>query len=52
MPIIRVTKRQIEQAKKAREAALQKDHDFRLQEEQRQRLGLKAAAARKEERPS
>jgi hypothetical protein len=65
MPIIRVTRKQIEEANKAREAALKKDDDFRLHEEQRQRFGdankpresafqkeLEAAAARKEEHPS
>ena len=38
MPIIRVTRKQIEAANKAREAALKKE--------------VKAAAARKEEEPS
>jgi hypothetical protein len=65
VPIIRVTKKQIEAAKKAREAALKKDDDFRLHEEQLQRIAeaarareaalqkeLKPAAARKEEQPS
>jgi hypothetical protein len=52
MPIIRVTRKQIQAANKAREAALQKDPDFRLFEEQRQRLELEAAAARKEGQPS
>jgi hypothetical protein len=65
MPIIRVTRKQIQAANKAREAALKKDDDFRLHEEQRQgfeeanqareaalQKQLKAAAARKEEQPS
>jgi hypothetical protein len=65
VPIIRVTRKQIQEANKAREAALKKDADFRRHEEQRQRFEeaakareavlqkeLKAAAARKEERPS
>ena len=65
MPIIRVTKKQIEAANKAREAALKKDNDFRVHEEQRQRFEeaarareavlqkeFKTAAARKEEQPS
>ena len=65
MPIIRVTRKQIEDANKAREAALKKDDDFRRHEEQRQRFEeaararetglqkeLKTAAARKEEQPS
>ena len=38
MPIVRMTKKQIEEADKAREAALKKDDDFRRHEEQRQRL--------------
>jgi hypothetical protein len=48
MPIIRVTKKQIEEANKAREAALMKDPEFRLHEEQRQRLVHEAAAAKEE----
>jgi hypothetical protein len=65
MPIIRITKRQIEAANKAREAALKKDEDFRRHEEQRQRFEeaakarevalqqeLKTAVVRKEEQPS
>jgi hypothetical protein len=65
MPIIRVTRKQIQAANKAREAALKKDDDFRRHEEQRQRFEetnkareaavqkeLKAAAARNEEQPS
>jgi hypothetical protein len=65
MPIIRVTKKQIEAANKAREASLKKDDDFRLHEEQRQRFEeaarareaalqkeLKTAADRKWEQPS
>ena len=54
MPIIRVTRKQIEEANKAREAAFQNDADFRLHEEQQRRLELEAAAAaaRKEEQPS
>jgi hypothetical protein len=58
MPIIRVTRKQIEAANKAREAALKKDDDFRRHEEQRERFveaalqkELKAAAPRKEEQP-
>src|SRR5215469_1921470 len=38
MPIIRVTRKQIEAANKAREAALKKDEDFRRFEEQRKRF--------------
>ena len=63
MPIIRVTRKQIEATNKAREAALKKDDDFRRHEEQRQRVEeaareaglqkeLKAAVVRKEEQPS
>jgi lysozyme family protein len=65
MPIIRVTRKQIQAANKAREAALKKDDDFRRFEEQRQRrveaakareVALekqrKADAARNEEQPS
>jgi len=65
MPIIRVTKKQIEAANKAREAVFKKDADFRLHEERRQRLEeaarardaalqkeLKTVAVRKEEQPS
>jgi hypothetical protein len=62
MPIIRVTRKQIQAANKAREVALKKDDDFRRHEEQRQRFGeaakareaavqkeLKVAVARKED---
>jgi hypothetical protein len=65
MPIIRVTKKQIEAANKAREAALKKDDDFRRHEERRQRFEevvrareaglqkeLRAAAVRKGEQDS
>ena len=38
MSIIRITRKQIEAANKAREAALKKDEDFRRHEEQRQRF--------------
>jgi hypothetical protein len=44
--IIRITKKQIEEANKARDAALKEDQDFRLHEEQRQRLTREADAAR------
>ena len=62
MAIIRVTRKQIEAANKAREAALKKDNDFRRFEEQRQlfvetaktrdsalQKQLKAPAIRKQE---
>jgi hypothetical protein len=65
MPIIRVTREQIQAANKAREARLKKDDDFRRFEEQRQRLEeaakarevalekqRKADTARNEEQPS
>jgi hypothetical protein len=51
MPIIRVTRKQIEEANKAREAALKKDDDFRRHEEQREaalKRNLETATARKE----
>jgi len=38
MSIIRITRKQIQAANKAREAALKKDEDFRRHEEQRQRF--------------
>jgi len=38
MAIIRITRKQIEAANKARGAALKKDEDFRRHEEQRQRF--------------
>ena len=44
MPIIRVTRKQIEAANKAREASLKKDGDFRRFEEQRQRFEEAARA--------
>ena len=52
MAIIRITRKQIEAANKARETALLKDHDFRLHEEQLQRLGAEAIAARQKEQHS
>lgn len=48
MPIIRVTKKQIEEAKKAREAALIKDQEFRLHEEHLERLVREAAKEREQ----
>lgn len=50
MTIIRITKKQIEEANKAREAALNEDQDLRLHDEQRQRLAREADAARDIER--
>jgi hypothetical protein len=37
MPILRVSKKQIREARQAREAALAKNKDFRLHDEQRRR---------------
>lgn len=44
MPVIRVTRKQIKEANKAREVALKKDDDFRRHEEQRQRFEEAAKA--------
>ena len=56
MPIIRVTRKQIEEAHKAREEALRSDADFRAHEEQHERLQREAAERllekQKKERPS
>jgi hypothetical protein len=52
MPIIRITKDQLESAAKAREAALKKDPDFRAFEEERERLEKEALAKREMERAS
>ena len=46
MAVIRITRKQIEDAHKAREAALLKDPEFRQHDEQLQRIGREAAAAR------
>jgi hypothetical protein len=45
MPIIRVTKKQIEAANKAREAALKKNDDFRRHDEQLRRFEEAAKAS-------
>jgi hypothetical protein len=50
--IIRITKEQIEEANRAREAALLKDDDFRRYDEQLQRLGREAAKVREKGQPS
>jgi hypothetical protein len=52
VPIIRVTKKQIEEANKAREAALLKDQEFRRHEEQLERLVREAAATKAKEQPA
>ena len=49
MSIIRVTKKQIEEANKARQAALVQDQEFRLHEERLERLAREAAAMKKEQ---
>ncbi|MFN2601520.1 MAG: hypothetical protein ABR582_02060 [Gemmatimonadaceae bacterium] len=49
MTIIRITKKQIEEANEARDAALKEDQDFRLHDEQRQRLSREADAGRETE---
>ena len=45
MPIIRITKEQIEKAAKARKTALKKNPDFRELEKQRERLKNEAVKA-------
>jgi hypothetical protein len=50
--IIRITRKQIEEANKAREAALLKDDDFRRHDEELRRLGREAAKVREKEQPS
>ena len=57
MAIVRITRRQIEQAVKAREAALLKDKGFRLHDEQlrsvvRATAATKEAMTREREQPS
>jgi hypothetical protein len=52
MPIIRLSKKQIAAANKAREAALQKHPDFRSHVERRQRFIAEAAPSQKPEKPS
>lgn len=49
MAIIRISKKQIEEANKAREAALKEDQDFRLYDEQLQRFVREAETTREEE---
>lgn len=48
MPIIRITKEQIEKANKARKVALVKDPEFRIYDE-RQQLQRQAALSQKED---
>jgi len=52
MAIIRLSKKQIDAASKAREAALRKYPDFRAYVEQRQRFIQEAASSKKQEKPS
>jgi len=47
LPIIRITKKQLEQAAKARELALEKNRDFRTYAEERERLEQEAVEASK-----
>jgi hypothetical protein len=49
MAIVRITKKQIEEANKAREAALKKDAGFRQHHEHLQQVIRAAAAAKNEE---
>ena len=49
MAIIRITRKHIEEAHKAREAALKSDPEFRLNEELRRQLQFDARAARERE---
>lgn len=52
MTIIRISKKQIEEANSAREAALKEDQDFRLHDEQCQRVAREADTARDAEQQS
>jgi hypothetical protein len=57
MAIIRITRKQIQQANEAREAALIEDKEFRRHDEQLRRFvraaaAAKVAAAEKKEQPS
>jgi hypothetical protein len=49
MAIVRITRKQIEAASAAREAALQKEPGFRAHEEQLQRMLRDAASRQKEQ---
>ena len=49
MPIVRITKQVVDNARKAREAALKKDPDFRASEEEREREEKKAVEQREKE---
>jgi hypothetical protein len=52
MPIIRITKEQIEKAAKARKVALKKDRDFRELAKQHERVKNEAVKAIRKERQS
>ena len=52
MPIIRITKEQIEKAAKARKIALKKDPDLRELAEQHERMKNEAVKAIKKDRQS
>ena len=49
MPIIKITKKDVENAKKARETALKKDPDFRATEEEIEKEEKKALEHMKKE---
>ncbi len=49
MPIIRITKQVVEDARKAREAALKNDPDFRASEEEQDRREKEAMEQRDKE---
>jgi hypothetical protein len=51
MPILRVSKKQLQEAGKARETALAKNKDFRLHDEQRRRAPNPVPANAKPEQP-
>jgi hypothetical protein len=51
MPILRVSKKQIQEAMKAREAALAKHREFRLHDEQRRQSLDQAPVTQKPEPP-
>ncbi len=49
MPIVRITKQVVENARKAREAALKKDPNFRASEEEREKEKKEAVEQREKE---
>ena len=52
MPIIRITKKQLEEANKAREDALKKDATFRAFEDHKKRLEMEMIEKLKKEKES